>query len=117
MGVDLLRRAGVPEQSLQRVPRRDVDRDRTYGSALALKEWIRDHHLTVRGINIVTEGEHARRTRLLFQEVRGPEVKVGVIAVRNPDFKTTHWWRYSEGVREVLGESIAYIYVKLFFLA
>ena len=43
-GADLLRGAGVPEQPMKERPRH-VDRDRTYGSALALKEWIRDHHL------------------------------------------------------------------------
>jgi uncharacterized SAM-binding protein YcdF (DUF218 family) len=115
VGAGLLRRAGIPEEFLQRVPRRKLDRDRTYGSALALKEWFHDHSLTVRSINIVTEGSHARRTRLLFQEALGPDVKIGIIAAPNPDYEPKHWWRYSEGVREVVGESIAYAYAKFLF--
>ena len=37
------------------------------------------------------------------------------IAVSNPDYDLKDWWRYSDGVREVIGESIAYIYAKFFF--
>ncbi len=40
--------------------------------------------------------------------------RVGVIGVRNPDFDANRWWQYSDGVREVLGETIAYGYAKFF---
>ena len=53
--------------------------------------------------------------RLLFQKALGDGIKVGIIAVPNPDYDPKYWWRYSDGVREVIGESIAYIYARLFF--
>ena len=115
VGAGLLKRSGISEQFLQRVPRRKVDRNRTYGSAIELKKWFREHALLVHSINIVTEDAHARRTRLLFQEALGPDVKVGIIAVQDPDYDPKRWWCYSEGVREILSESIAYIYAKFFF--
>jgi uncharacterized SAM-binding protein YcdF (DUF218 family) len=115
VGAGLLRRAGIPEEFLQKIPRRKVDRDRTYGSALALKEWFSEHNLTVHSINIVTEDTHARRTRLLFQEALGPDVKVGIIAVPDPDYDPKRWWHYSEGVRNVINEAIAYLYAKFLF--
>jgi len=71
--------------------------------------------LAVMNFNVLTEDVHARRTRLLFQEAFGRETTIGIIAVPDPDYDAKHWWRYSEGVREVLGESIAYIYAKFFF--
>jgi hypothetical protein len=37
-----------------------------------------------------------------------------VIAVANPDYDARHWWRYSEGVRDVISEGIAYLYAKFF---
>jgi hypothetical protein len=40
---------------------------------------------------------------------------VGIIAVSNPEFNPRQWWRYSDGVREVIGESIAYVYARFFF--
>ena len=42
-------------------------------------------------------------------------VIVGIIAAPNPDYNPAQWWHYSEGVREVVGESIAYVYARLFF--
>jgi Uncharacterized conserved protein len=115
VGADLLRKAGVPDQSLQMVPSRVMDRDRTYGSAVALRNWFHDHNMAVSSINVVTEDLHARRTRLLFQKALGKDVQVGIIAVANVDYPANRWWHYSDGVREVIGESIAYIYARFFF--
>src|SRR5438874_9588406 len=72
VGADLLRKYGLPGESLQMVPSRVMDRDRTYGSAVALRNWLRDHGIAVHGINVLTEDLHARRTRLLFQKSLGP---------------------------------------------
>jgi len=66
----------------------------------------------VHSLNVLTQGAHARRTRLLYQKAFGNNVAIGVIAVSNSDYEPTHWWRYSDGVREVIGESIAYIYAR-----
>ena len=115
VGADLLRKNGLPNESLQMVPSRVMDRDRTYASAVALRTWFREHNLTVRGVNVLTEDVHARRTCLLFQKALGHNVAVGVIAVPNPDYDANHWWRYSEGVKDVVAESVAYIYVRLLF--
>jgi hypothetical protein len=52
---------------------------------------------------------------LLFQKAFGPEVKVGIVAVADPQFDPDHWWRSIEGVREVVGETIAYLYARLLF--
>ena len=115
IGAGLLRNAGIPPEFVQMVPSRVSGRDRTYNSALALRNWFQEHNMQVRSINVVTEDAHARRTRLLFQKALGNHVTVGIISVPNPDYDAKHWWRYSEGVREVLGESIAYLYARVFF--
>lgn len=115
VGADLLRRAGAPDGSVQMVPSRVMDRDRTYGSAIALRNWFREHNVPVTGIDIVTEDLHARRTRLLFQEALGDRIAVGVIATPNPDYDAKHWWRYSDGVKDVITEGAAYVYAKFFF--
>jgi uncharacterized SAM-binding protein YcdF (DUF218 family) len=116
VGADLLRKAGVPDESLQMVPSHMMDWDRTYSAAIALRTWFREHNLTVRGVNVLTEDVHARRTCLLFQKALGHNVAVGVIAVPNPDYNANHWWSYSEGVKDVVSEAFAYIYARLFFI-
>jgi uncharacterized SAM-binding protein YcdF (DUF218 family) len=115
VGADLLKKAGIPAEFLQMVPSHVIGRDRTYSSAMALRNWFSGQNVSVHGINVVTEDVHARRTRLLFQEALGPKVTVGVIAVPNPDYDPKHWWRYSEGVKDVFAEGVAYIYAKFFF--
>jgi uncharacterized SAM-binding protein YcdF (DUF218 family) len=110
-----LKKAGIPAEVVQSVPSRFVGRDRTYNSAVTLREWFRDHNMRVSSINVLTEDAHARRTRLLFQEALGPGVEVGVISAANPDYDAKRWWHSSEGVREVIDESIAYVYAKIFF--
>ena len=115
VGADLLKKYGLRNDSVQMVPSRVMDRDRTYASAVALRDWFRDHNVRVSGIDVVTENLHARRTQLLYQKVFGRQVPVGIIGVPNPDYDPKHWWRYSDGVREVLGESIAYLYARFLF--
>jgi uncharacterized SAM-binding protein YcdF (DUF218 family) len=113
---DLLKAAGLPSHLLQMVPSRVMSRNRTYSSATALRDWFLEHSQPVRGINIVTEGIHARRTRMLFREALGDRVLVGVISTANPDYDPTHWWQYSQGVRDVIGETITYAYAALVWL-
>ncbi len=111
----LTKKFGIPDDVVQMVPSHVIGRDRTYSSAIALRDWLHQHNLQVQSINIVTEGTHARRTRLLFKRALGSNVAVGVIAVPSPDFDARHWWRYSEGVEEVVTEGVAYLYAKFFF--
>jgi uncharacterized SAM-binding protein YcdF (DUF218 family) len=115
IGAGRLRAAGVPNDVIQMVPSHVSTRDRTYGSALALKQWFQDNHVSPARINVLTEGAHARRTRLLFQEALGDKIEVGIISVANPDYDGRRWWRCSDGVREVVDETVAYTYAKFFF--
>ena len=115
VGAERLKAHGIPSESIQMVPSHVMSRDRTYGSAVALRDWFSAHKIQVRYINVVTEDLHARRTRLLFQKAFGEGVKVGIIAVPNPDYDARHWWRYSEGVKDVISESVGYLYAKFFF--
>jgi uncharacterized SAM-binding protein YcdF (DUF218 family) len=116
VGAELLQNFGLPSESLQMVPSRVMDRERTYGSAIALRNWFRDHNMSVPSFNVLTQDFHARRTRLLYQKAFGKETRIGIIAVPNPDYDPTRWWRYSEGVEEVITEGVGYFYAKFFFV-
>lgn len=115
VGADQLEKFGVPSEAVQMVPSRVIGRDRTYSSAVELRDWFRDHTIPVRSFNVLTEDFHARRTRLLYQKAFGKDVVIGIIAIPSPDYDARHWWRYSDGVREAVGESIAYLYAKFLF--
>lgn len=115
VAADLLRKNGLANGSVQMVPSRVMDRDRTYGSAVALRNCLRNHNMAVSGIDVVTQDLHARRTRLLFQKALGDKAAVGVIAIPNSDYDAKRWWRYSAGLKNVLSEAAAYVYARLLF--
>ena len=115
IGAELLKKYGLADDCLQSVPSQVMDRDRTYGSAFALRNWFREHDMHIRSLNVLTENVHARRSRLLFSEALGDKISVGIIAVHNPDYDGRRWWHYSEGVKEVSSETIAYVYARFFF--
>lgn len=110
-----LKYLGMSDDLVKPVPAHIKYRNRTFQSAVALRKWIEENHLPVASFNLVTLGTHARRSRLLFQEAFAGMARVGIISVQNREYEPGKWWKYSEGVREVLGESIAYLYARLLF--
>ena len=106
---------GMDRDQVQPVPAHIKYRDRTFQSALALKKWIEANHLPITSINVVTLGPHARRSRLLFEEAFGSETSVGIISVENREYDPKRWWKYSEGVKELLGEGVGYLYARFVF--
>jgi serine O-acetyltransferase len=108
-------RLGIPSSRMHLVTCDVVQKDRTYHSALAVKEWLRRNGASVKTVDVVTIGSHARRSRLLFENAFEGKVDIGVIALDEKKYDPGHWWRSSEGVREVLFEGVAYLYVRFFF--
>ena len=106
---------GIPKEQMATLYPRVAMKDRTYHAASAVRDWLKAQGLANISINVVTQGPHARRSRLLYQKVFGDSLKVGIISLRSLEYDPTHWWRTSAGVREVIGESIAYFYVRFFF--
>ncbi len=108
---------GMEGDSIRSVPAHVEYRNRTYQSALELRKYIETHHLSVTNFNVVTVGPHARRSRLLFQKAFEGKAEVGIIAVEDREYEPARWWKYSEGVREVISESVAYFYARVIFHA
>jgi hypothetical protein len=108
-----LQRAGLETNSVVAVPSDDHDWQRTFQSALALKNYLQEHHEAPQNLNVITLGPHARRTRLLYQRALGDQVSVGIIALKRDDYDPARWWRSSTGLREVISETAAYLYVRL----
>jgi hypothetical protein len=111
----ILVRRGIPRGRLTPVLFPGYKKDRTYHSALAIKDWCAKSGVALNSFDIATVGSHARRSRLLFEKAFGKNTNIGVIGLDDPAFDSGHWWRSSEGVHEVLFEGAAYLYVLLIF--
>ncbi len=114
-GAATLIKLGLSTNEVQAVPSKRVLQDRTYASALSLKYWLVQHGIRAAKIHLLSEGPHARRSRLLFKKALGESFTVGVTALPVADYDANYWWRSSSGVRAVIGESIAYLYARLLF--
>ncbi len=115
LGAATLVKLGLSTNDVQAVPTAWTHRDRTYATAVSLKHWWREHDMAPTKVNLITGGPHARRSRLMFEKALGKGVTVGVIAIPAKDYDEQHWWRYSQGVRIVIGETLAYTYARLLF--
>ncbi len=115
MAMKRLKRIGGDLAHVRPVASEKLTRDRTYGSALAIRDWLAEEGGDFQSINVMTMGPHARRSRLLFRKALGPGIEVGVIPVTNREYVPQAWWRYSEGVKETLSEGVAYLYARFLF--
>jgi hypothetical protein len=106
---------GMNPDVMQAVPAQIKYRNRTFQSAAALRKWIEENHLPVTSFNLVTLGPHARRSRLLFEKAFAGKARVGIISVEHREYDPKRWWKYSEGVKEVIGEGVGYVYARFFF--
>lgn len=104
---------GFDPDKLVAVPAPEVIRNRTLASAAALHQWIEDSNLKVESVNLYSLDVHARRSWLILKQALSPEIKVGVIAVEPLNYDPKKWWTSSSGVRSVISEAIAYIYVRV----
>jgi len=114
-GEATLEKLGVAPDQVHAVPAPEVDKDRTYASALALKAWLEQHHLPTDRVNVLSMGSHARRSRYLFQRAFGPGTHIGITALEDPGWTQKPWWTTSAGVRSVLNELMAFTYARFFF--
>jgi hypothetical protein len=99
---------------LRKVPAGRVQRDRTYTSALAVKEWMKQNGIK-QDINIVTFGVHSRRSWILYKKVFKGYSRVGVISLHDLSYDNKKWFNDSRGVRQVMSETIGYLYTRIFF--
>jgi hypothetical protein len=110
-----LKKMAGKDTPVQPVPSPGGKRDRTYAAAATVKGWLAAHHQTPASVTVLTLGPHARRSRLIYEQAFGSEAPIGVVAIENEDYEAGKWWAYSEGVKEVISESAAYLYARLFF--
>lgn len=115
LAASTLKKMGFDSTRLVAVATSNIQNDRTYNSALALKEWLIKNRPQTRAINLMTMSVHGARSQLLFQAAMGKSVKVGIISLKSSYYGPHNWWKNSKGFREVMNEIFGYFYVRLFF--
>ena len=60
----------------------DIQKDRTYATALAVKHWLKKSNNPC-SFNVITLGCHARRSHLLFEKAMEKNAAIGIIAIED----------------------------------
>jgi hypothetical protein len=107
--------AGIPKDVLIPAPIPDVETQRTHTMATGVRQALEGQAVKPSGINVFTEGAHARRSRLVFARVFGPDTRVGVISWAPAEHrKGRPFWTSSQRTIVFLKETLGYPYELLF---
>ena len=90
-------------------------KDRTYVSAREVKKQLTEKGLLPASIDVVSLGPHSRRTWIIYQMIFSPDTQVGIYSIQSRRYNPEQWWSSSEGVRAIINETIAYLYVRFIF--
>ena len=112
---DYLVRRGLPADRVTAVPAPASAQDRSFLSAVMVREWAAGSGLAVDSLDVFSSGVHSRRSWLLYRMAFGSQVRVGILAATPSEYDPELWWRTSAGAKEVLGESIGWLWTELFF--
>lgn len=104
----LLLRWGIPPDRVILAKPKSSEAQRTFESVIAVRDALREKGVNADAINVFTRGAHARRSRLTFAKVFGPETKVGVIAWLPPGYDNEPWWHSSDRTDDLLKETLGY---------
>jgi hypothetical protein len=110
---DYLRRHGAGE--VVAVPAPASARDRSFLSAVVVRDWLRRHEGAGDAVDVFSGGVHARRSRLVYRLAFGPAVEIGIFAARPRDYPLERWWTTSEGAKAVLGEIVGLAWTRCCF--
>lgn len=110
-----LKSHGLADAEVTPVPAPESAQERTFLSAVKVRDWAARQGLALDAFDVFTAGVHARRSRMLYQMAFGPHVEVGVLSARPQDYDERDWWRTSAAAKSVLGETIGLLWTECCF--
>jgi hypothetical protein len=105
---------GLAAAKVVSIPTPASAQNRTYLSAVMVRDWFADKSIKVNKLDVFSQGAHARRTRLLY-ELALPDSNIGVYASEPEGYQLSSWWKTSQGSKAVLTEWIGFIWTICFF--
>lgn len=102
-----LKTHGLADAQIDAVPAPASAQDRTFLSAVVVREWAQRSGVALSTVDLFSAGVHARRSHRLFRMALGPGVTVGVLSSRPAEFDAVRWWRSSAGTKAVMGETLS----------
>ncbi len=111
-GAALLAANGLPEEIITIVPAFMDRMGRSHANAAAFA--LVAEQQGIRRFDVVSDGIHARRSRMLYRSALGRTAEVGVIALEDPTFGKD-WWKHKDGRRRMGREITGLLLARLPF--
>jgi len=109
-----LQKEGIPDHLIEAIPSHVSDKNRTLASAIVLSSYLDGQDIPFTGVNIISEGIHARRTWISYKfALREQTNTVGIICI--PSTQNHHSGMQPYSKKEILRELTSIVYYKLFF--
>jgi hypothetical protein len=103
-------RQRLPGLPIDAVPSPATAQDRTYASAVWLRDWAARERVALDAFDLYSLGAHARRTRMLYRLAFGEGVRIGVLAGTPRRSDPRRWWTTSDGAKAVWLESASVVW-------
>lgn len=108
-------KSGLDKSKLIILPTPDSAQDRTFLSAVIVREWFEKNSISVNSLDVFSGDVHARRTHVLYKMAFGNDIKIGIIAAEPDGFELQYWWKKSSGAKSVVTELVGLLWVKCCF--
>lgn len=115
LAASYLVKRGLESAAVTAIPAPASAQDRTFLSAVKMRDWATRQGLEFHSLDVFSGGTHARRSRMLYRMALGPNINVGIMSARSPQYDEDHWWRTSAGVKSVISEAISVIWTACCF--
>ncbi len=112
---DYLRQRGFPDEKLAVVAAPASAQDRTYLSAVVVRDWLVESGRDVDSLDLVSSGPHTRRSWQLYRLAFGNGVRIGAIAAASAEYDASAWWKTSIGARTLVSEAVAWLWTTCCF--
>ena len=106
---------GINTDQLITIPTPASAQDRTYLSAVIVRDWFSENKPGQITIDLYSGDVHARRSYKLYKMAFADTAHIGIIAAEPNNFSLQYWWRTSAGAKSVLAETAGLIWINCCF--
>jgi len=103
----ILEKYGIPANKIITVSTPASAQNRTFLSAVTVRDWLDNDNLNSHSLNLFTSGVHSRRSHLLYEMAFGADKQIGVVLAPPNGYQLDNWWNSSAGAKGVLMETIS----------
>lgn len=107
---------GIDSSKVISLPTPYVRWYRTFTSAVVVSEWLKRNNKLVKGINICSQGDHARRTWLIYRRaLKDIPAEIGIISIPKPKYLKQNRLSFRYGILNEWRELAGYLYMRYLF--